>query len=64
MHLKLTEEKRIRAFFIKVAGRAYANWCDGSGDSKKSYTGNEEYLNEQIYLVGNSDGKHTQFIDF
>lgn len=56
--LTLTSEKTVRGIYIKITGDAYAHWSEGSGKSKKSYTGEESYLNERTYFVGgNSSGK-------
>lgn len=42
---------------MEISGRAYCHWTEGSGDSKKTYTGNETYLEERTYLVGGSSGE-------
>lgn len=41
---------------MEISGTAYCHWTEGSGDNKKTYTGNETYLNERTYLIGGRDG--------
>lgn len=56
VQLKLTEPKNVRGVYIKIKGKAYAHWTEGSGDNRKSYTGEEEYINERTYFVGGNSG--------
>lgn len=57
VHLNLTSEKTLRGIFIKIKGEAYCHWSEGSGKNKRSYSGEEDYLNERTYFVGDSHGK-------
>lgn len=43
---------------IKIDGKAYCRWTQGSGDSKKTYIGEEVYLSERTYVVGDKTGKY------
>lgn len=56
VRLTLTEEKNVRGVFVEIRGKAYAHWTQGSGDNRRSYTGNEDYLNERTYFVGGNSG--------
>lgn len=55
--LNLTSAKTVRDIFIKLKGEAYARWTEGSGKSKRTYTGEEDYLDERTYFVGDTYGK-------
>lgn len=52
VRLNLTEEKNVRGVYIRIHGTAHCHWTEGSGDNRKSYTGDEDYLNERTYFVG------------
>lgn len=52
VRLQLTEEKNVRGVYIRIHGTAHCHWTEGSGDNRKSYTGDEDYLNERTYFVG------------
>lgn len=54
--LALTEEKRVRGIYIRILGRAYCRWTNGTGKHRRSYTGREIYLNEKVYLLGGRVG--------
>lgn len=47
---------------IKIDGKAYCRWTQGSGDSKKTYIGEEVYLSERTYVVGDKTGKYYKSI--
>lgn len=57
VRLTLTEEKNVRGIYIRIYGKAYAHWTKGGGKSRRSYTGEEHYLNETTYFLGGRDGK-------
>lgn len=42
---------------ININGRAYCRWVEGTGDSKKTYIGEEDYLSEKTFLIGDKTGK-------
>lgn len=42
---------------IRIDGRAYCRWTEGSGDSKKTYIGEEYYLSERTYFLGDRTGE-------
>lgn len=44
---------------IKIDGRAYCRWTTGSGDSKKTHIGEETYLSERTYFLGDKTGTYT-----
>lgn len=41
---------------MKISGVAHCEWTEGSGDKKQTFTGNETYLNERMYLAGGPEG--------
>lgn len=51
-----SKEKIIRGIFAKVKGAAHAQWDEGSGDNRRTYTGDESYLDEQVYMTGGPNG--------
>lgn len=55
VHLVLTSEKNVRGIYIRVTGQGHTHWTEGSGDSRKSYWGNEDYFNALFYLVGGNN---------
>lgn len=57
--LTLTNSKSVRGLFIKIKGDAHARWSEGSGKNKRTYTGEETYLNERTYFAGGANGKQT-----
>lgn len=44
--------------FVQITGDAYCRWTEGTNDNKRTYTGNESYLNEKTFLIGGRDGKN------
>lgn len=50
--LTLTETKSVRGVYIRIRGTAYARWTSGSGRSRSTNTGKEDYLDEKTYFVG------------
>lgn len=56
--LILTKVKKLRSLYIRIHGRSYVHWVDGSNDSRKVrvFTGNEDYFNERINFVGGYTG--------
>lgn len=56
VRLVLTEQKTVRGIYVRIIGKAYCHWTEGTGDNRKSYTGSEEYLNEKTYFVGGEHG--------
>lgn len=50
--LTLTAPKSVRGVYIRIHGKAYAHWTEGTGDNRKTYTGSENYLDEKTYLAG------------
>lgn len=59
VHLKLSSEKHVREIFIKIVGKAQTCWSEDASSKKKTYKGNVEYLNDQVCLVGHTDGKNS-----
>lgn len=55
--LTLDSEKTVRGVYILITGKGYCHWTRGSGDNRRSYTGNEKYLEEKTYLYGDENGK-------
>lgn len=55
--LNLTEAKTVRGIYINIHGSAHSHWSQGSGKSRKSYTGHEQYLDERTNFVGGSTGR-------
>lgn len=64
VRLTLTEEKNVRGIYIRIYGKAYAHWSRGSGKSRRTYTGEEHYLNETTYFVGGRDGNGMRGCNF
>lgn len=64
VRLHLTEEKNVRGIYIRINGTAYAHWSEGSGKTRKTYTGNEDYLDEKTYFVGGTDGTVSRDVFF
>lgn len=58
IQLSLTSQKIVRGIYILILGKAHCHWTKGSGKNRKSYTGNEEYLEEKTYLYGDQNGKN------
>lgn len=54
--LNLSEEKNVRGVYIRIHGFAHCHWTEGTGDNRRSYTGDEDYLDERTYFVGGSSG--------
>lgn len=43
--------------FVKIEGKAKCSWKDGDGEDKKTYNGEESYLDEGKYFVGEAFGE-------
>lgn len=56
VYLTLTQITSFRNISVRICGDAYSRWTDGFSDDEKTYTGNENYLNERIYLVRGQEG--------
>lgn len=64
LSLKLTSEKSVRGVYVEIYGKAYAHWTESKNvrrDGKnqrvtKSYTGEEDYLKEITYFIGDGSG--------
>lgn len=41
--------------YVKIVGRGYCRWSSGSGHHCKSHFGEEFYLNEKTFFVGDDD---------
>lgn len=54
VRLTSTEHLNVRSIFIKIQGKAHAQWQDGTGEKSKTFTGDEDYLNERTYFVNRS----------
>lgn len=57
VRLNLTGEKIVRGVYIRIHGKAYADWSEGSGKHRRTYTGNETFLDERTYFVGRDTGR-------
>ncbi|XP_031621629.1 uncharacterized protein LOC116339736 [Contarinia nasturtii] len=57
--LILTKVKKLRSLYIRIHGRAYVHWVDGTNDSRKVrvFTGNEDYFSERKSFVGGYSGE-------
>lgn len=66
VRLHLTEHKDVRGIYVRIYGTAHARWSTGSGKNRKTYTGDEDYLNEKTYFVGGPDGSvsHDEILFF
>ena len=51
VRLTSTEYLNIRSIFIRIQGTAHAQWEEGTGEKSKTFTGDEDYLNERTYFV-------------
>lgn len=56
IRLTLNGEKKARGVYIRIYGKAYCKWTNGSGENSVTYVGEEHYLNETTYLVGAPEG--------
>lgn len=56
VRLTLGEEKKVRGVYIRIDGKAYCKWSEGSGKHKEYYIGEELYLKETTYLIGSKEG--------
>lgn len=57
VRLSVSEEKNVRGVYIRIYGKAYCKWSTGSGKNRRTYVGEEIYLNETTYLIGHRDGR-------
>ncbi|XP_055296146.1 arrestin domain-containing protein 3-like [Sitodiplosis mosellana] len=59
VRLHLTKAKRVRSLYIRIHGRAYVHWVDGTSDNRKVrvFTGNEDYFSERTNFVGGYTGE-------
>lgn len=58
VRLNLTKSKLVRSLYIRIHGRAYVHWVDGTNDNRKVrvFTGNEDYFSERTNFVGGYSG--------
>lgn len=56
VQLNIVEDKHVRGVYIQICGTASVNWVDVVGNNRRRYTGNQDYLNERTYLVGDGTG--------
>ncbi|XP_055327009.1 arrestin domain-containing protein 2-like [Sitodiplosis mosellana] len=52
--LTSTEHLYVRSIFIRIQGTAHAQWREGTDENSKTFTGDEDYLNERTYFVNRS----------
>lgn len=50
----------VRSLYIRIHGRAYVHWVDGTSDNRKLrvFTGNEDYFSERTNFVGGYTGNN------
>ena len=58
VRLYLTKSTSVRSIYIRIHGKAYVHWVEGTTDSRKIqvFTGNEDYFTERINFVGGNTG--------
>lgn len=67
VRLNLTKSKLVRSLYIRIHGRAYVHWVDGTNDNRKVrvFTGNEDYFSERTNFLGGYTGnEYRLYIDF
>ncbi len=42
--------------YVTIIGRAYCRWTSGAGHHSKVHVGEEFYLNEKTFFVGDDSG--------
>lgn len=42
---------------IRIDGRAFCRWTEGTGDSKRTHIGEEYYLSERTFFLGDRTGE-------
>lgn len=56
----------LTGIYVEISGRAHCRWTEGSDEHKKTYTGNETYLEERRFLIAprvpGADGAAGTFI--
>lgn len=50
----------VSGIFLKILGKAYCHWNEGSGDTARSHTGEEIFINEKLYVAGSKSGIQIQ----
>lgn len=62
--VSLTLIKNVREVYLKIIGEAYARWSKSGGDGgSKSFIGQEEYIDERIYLFTSINGNQHSLVD-
>lgn len=47
----------MKGIYVKITGQAHCKWNQGGQSNSNQYVGNEKYLKETTFLVGNDHGK-------
>lgn len=52
VQLNLTHQKNVCGVYIRIYGTAFVQWKEG----RNELTGQEDYINEQMYFMGERNG--------
>lgn len=56
VHLTITEPKKVRGVFIQLSGTGSVRWSKQAGRTRKTYKGEEDYLDVRKYVLGGPNG--------
>lgn len=54
--IKIKNKFNVAGIYVKIVGIGYCRWTTGSNKSKRTHTGEEYYLNNKSFFVGDEHG--------